>query len=441
VSYALATRSKASLGDRYLVLLSCVLMGYALVGKGFAYLGYPPVYIGEIAFSAGIALFLRSLSLSASLASWPSVVLAGTMSWVLLRTLPFLGDYGIDALRDSVVVMYGGFAFIVVALLLEDRRRILTLLQYYDKFVGAFIPVIPIVLALGHFARESVPHLPGSNVSLIEVRAEEAAVHLSGVVVFVVAGFRRMSLSLILPYIVSAVMVGVSSRGVMLAIIVPVVFAMLVLGKVSRLIAAIAFGLALFLAVYVVETATTDYQAPVTTAERSISTRQIMDNVASLFGSGGEQTEGTVTWRTDWWNIIIANTVYGPYFWTGRGFGINLAQADGFGAPETPNRPPLRSPHSVHMTLLARAGVPGLVLWGVFLASWFGMLSKALLAARRSGQMEWVGLFLFIGCYILAALIDASFDVALEGPMMGIWFWCLIGFGIGSVMTYHHSRE
>ncbi len=51
-------------------------------------------------------------------------------------------------------------------------------------------------------------------------------------------------------------------------------------------------------------------------------------------------------------------------------------------------------------------------------------------------QTEWAGLFLFIGCYASSVMINATFDVALEGPMQGIWFWCLIGFGIGSVMIY-----
>ena len=37
-------------GDRYLALLAIVLLGYALMGKGFAYLGFPPLYVGEIAF-------------------------------------------------------------------------------------------------------------------------------------------------------------------------------------------------------------------------------------------------------------------------------------------------------------------------------------------------------------------------------------------------------
>jgi len=48
-----------SWNDRYLALLAIVLLGYALLGKGFAYLGFPPLYVGEIAFLAGIVVFLR----------------------------------------------------------------------------------------------------------------------------------------------------------------------------------------------------------------------------------------------------------------------------------------------------------------------------------------------------------------------------------------------
>ena len=90
----------------------------------------------------------------------------------------------------------------------------------------------------------------------------------------------------------------------------------------------------------------------------------------------------------------------------------------------------------MHMTLLARAGVPGVALWALLLASWFAMLTNAALTARRRGQTDWAGLFLFVGCYVMSVIINATFDVALEGPMQGIWFWCLIGFGIGSVMIY-----
>ncbi len=56
------TESRGALleGDRYLALLAIVLLGYALMGKGFAYLGFPPLYVGEIAFLGGIVVFLRT---------------------------------------------------------------------------------------------------------------------------------------------------------------------------------------------------------------------------------------------------------------------------------------------------------------------------------------------------------------------------------------------
>ena len=125
-----------------------------------------------------------------------------------------------------------------------------------------------------------------------------------------------------------------------------------------------------------------------------------------------------------------------PHFWTGRGFGLNLADADGFWDGEHPDAPPLRSPHNAHMTMLSRAGVPGAVLWGAIVISWMGLLAKTMLTARRRGQRQWANLFLFAICYVLAILVNASFDVVLEAPMQGIWFWCLFGFGVGSVMVY-----
>jgi hypothetical protein len=33
----------------------------------------------------------------------------------------------------------------------------------------------------------------------------------------------------------------------------------------------------------------------------------------------------------------------------------------------------------------------------------------------------------------LAFMVNASVDVFLEGPQGGIWFWCLMGFGIAAL--------
>ena len=61
---------------------------------------------------------------------------------------------------------------------------------------------------------------------------------------------------------------------------------------------------------------------------------------------------------------------------------------------------------------------------------------RAMLVARTRGHKQWADLFLFVFCYATSILINAIFDVTLEGPMQGIWFWCLFGFGIGSAMIY-----
>jgi O-antigen ligase len=435
MTYISSTSRPTNLSDHYLGLLSGVLLGYAFLGKGFAYLGFPPIFIGEIALFTGFVILLRTGCLIAALTTLPSLALAAAMAWVLLRTLPFVGGYGFDALRDSVVIMYGGFAFIVIALLLEDGRRINSILRYYGAFVNIFIPTIPFLYAFYRYMGDYIPKWPGYNVPVLHVSGEITA-HLAGAAVFALVGLRKMTPLWVILLFATVAMASASSRGGMLAFVLPVIFATLVLGKVRALTAVLVAGLVIFAAAFAVETTFTEFREASSTEERSLSTRQIIDNVSSLVGRSGEGTEGTKTWRLEWWNIILNDTALGPNFWTGRGFGLNLADVDGFQTQEDPNSPPLRSPHNAHMTILARAGVPGLVLWGLLVASWLVMLARTVLTARRRGQTEWAGLFLFIGCYASSVMINATFDVALEGPTQGIWFWCLIGFGIGSVMIY-----
>ena len=150
----------------------------------------------------------------------------------------------------------------------------------------------------------------------------------------------------------------------------------------------------------------------------------------------GAQLTQTKEWRLRWWEIIQDHTLNGPYFWTGKGFGINLADSDGFQHPNSSDGPPLRDPHSVHLTILARAGVPGLALWFAFLGAWSWLLLGTMRAAQLRGERRWADVLLFLFGYVLAIVVESSFDIGLAGPMMGIPFWCLIGLGIGAAMIY-----
>lgn len=424
-----------SYGDRYLLFLCTVLVGYAVLGKGFAYLGLSPLFIGEIALLTGAVVFLRTGLLFAVLTTTPSLLLALLMAWALLRTIPFVAVHGMDALRDSVIIMYGGFAYVVAAVLLQDSRRLEVLLDLYGRFLRIYVPIIPFLFGLSLYFKDWLPNVPGTDVPIIQLGPAEVPVHLTGAAVFAIAGFYRPSALWLVAMLAAVAMGSALTRGGMLAFIIPVFLAALVSVRLSRVLAIIAVGAAVFAAAYAAEKVFMEPSAPEETLERQLTPSQLLANAQSLLGHSDPKLEGSRRWRLEWWDLILRDTWRdGPHYWNGRGFGLNLAVADGFSAGRETS--PLRSPHNAHMTILARTGVPGLVVWLLFLTSWLGMMAGAFWDARRRGEREWAGTFLFVGCYALACVINATFDVAFEGPMQGVWFWCLIGIGLGAVMVF-----
>jgi hypothetical protein len=425
------------LSDHYLVFLMAVLLGYAVLGKSFAYLGIPPVFIGEMSLVAGTIIFLRSGCLLASLATLTSVLLAITMTWATLRTLPFINVHGFDALRDSVIILYGSFALIVISLLLEDARRVATLVHFYSGFVGLFVPTIAVLFNFFRIFLDYLPSFPGQQMPILYLKPGDIGVHLGGAAVFALVGFRKVGWRWMICFGVAIAPVIASNRAAMMATVIPTIVAAVLLGKMRQVATLFVAAMMLLATVYALETAFTTYEESTNSQDRALSAHQIVQNLASVVGQSEQASEATKQWRLRWWEIIINDTAYGPNFWTGRGFGLNLADADNFtGWHKLSGAAPTRSPHSAHMTILARTGMPGLVLWIGLLLSWVTMLLNVIASARRLGQDDWAHLFIFVLSYAVGFLINSSFDVALEGPMQGIWFWCLFGFGIGSVMIF-----
>jgi O-antigen ligase len=88
------------------------------------------------------------------------------------------------------------------------------------------------------------------------------------------------------------------------------------------------------------------------------------------------------------------------------------------------------------MTILARSGLPGLAIWALLIVTWLWTMVSRIYLARIRGDAQWSRLLIFVMCYWVGVIVDSSFDVALEGPMIGILFWVLFGTGIGLSMTY-----
>ena len=77
----------------------------------------------------------------------------------------------------------------------------------------------------------------------------------------------------------------------------------------------------------------------------------------------------------------------------------------------------LRSPHNFHLNIMSRFGVLLFMIWTYFLIQLLRPLFKKQLQGKR----------LLIGCILLAFLVNASFDVFLEGPMGAFPFWTWMG--------------
>lgn len=419
-------------GDRFLIGLSLALLGYALLARGFAYWGIPPIYVGEIVLGLGVIQLFRAGSFF-KLAAYPvSWLLGALLMLAVIRTVPYLGTYGTEALRDSMQVLYGLFALIVAALLVERPERLGDFIRRYRVFIKVMLAFIWIIYLVFKLAELSIPFLPWAEGSarVFEAKGGDIMVHIAGITVFLMVGLMRRSPLLIAALVVNAGIIVASNRGGMVAYMVALAAGFLLRPPEARF-GKIAYALALLLLIGVMIGPVIQVQD----GTRDVSVEQIWTNIQSVFGrSDSGALEGTRQWRLDWWEQIYDYTVRGEHFWTGKGFGVNLAKDDGFLVD-----PSLRSPHNGHMTILARMGVPGALLWILLQLAWIAMVLRAWWHAREARASRWMGAFAVLVAYWIAMHLNAAFDVYFEGPMGGIWFWTVFGLGIGAAYIYRHQ--
>lgn len=422
----------------YLVLL---LLGYLFLGKGFAYVGAAPLYLGEVGLalaimSAAMMILFGRLKGTSSFARPEVVLLLAFCGWGAFRTIPYLETYGIDALRDSVLWGYAAFALFI--LLLIPRESILKLFTLYGSILPFYLVWLLVAWVIMHLTSLSI-YFPGAPVPLLDLKKGDVGVHLAGV-----AAYLLLRLDLRGPcwssrklwflwglWGVNWVLWGTGNRAGMLSALIGVAIVLVVKPRTRwyrpLVLATMIVGIMLVAS----PSLTYTWKAQ----EYELSAQQIAENIGSAFGKG-DLREGTKQWRLTWWRSIIDDTFAGEYFWAGRGYGIDLAYADGYQTYIPPDvgsmleQDSTRNPHNAHINILARSGVPGFTFWLLFLTSFGWMLASRLL--RTTSTVDyWPSRYaLWILAYWLAFLFNASFDVFLEGPMGGIWFWSLIGMSL-----------
>jgi O-antigen ligase/polysaccharide polymerase Wzy-like membrane protein len=443
----IGTLNAARLPRLFLGVIGAILVGYAFLGRGFAYLGVPPIYIGELSLGFGMLAAVAGGAipvLRGSLVLWLLVLFD---LWGVARTIPYLHVYGTDALRDAVVWIYSFFAILIATSLLKSGGLMRALPQY-RRWIPWFLIWVPVLWWISRFGSDALPRAPGSDVPIPSFKSGDAAVHLAGIAAFLLLGLtpgrREPKLlgwtsqwTLWVLWLVALMFVAALNRGGLLAILVALaVVVSLRPGTAGLKLVAIAATLALVIGIFLAAGTEDPPLLKSPEGDRAISLQQISANLGSVVAGSQDGTlDGSRRWRLEWWNTILDYTVFGDRFWTGKGFGVNLATDDGFEVDEGT----LRSPHDAHLTILAREGVPGAVLWILLQGAFAVAMLRAYARARRTGRELWERLDLWILAYWAASLTNMSFDVTLEGPQGGIWFWSLFGIGI-AVMQMQQDR-
>jgi len=418
---------------RWYVLVHCLcFLLYAGLGKGFAYAGASPIFVGEVLLLCGLWAAIRAGKLL-FLACKPIGFLLILFSlWELGCTLPFVDVYGVDALRDAVLWVYSIFAWIVAALILRLGDCTGLVVQRFRKYGGILIALALASFLLTEFAAHRLPTWPGTTVSIPHLKAGDMCVHVAGAMSFLLVGLGGRRRWWLLPALGGFLSGAVGNRGGAVACIAGLSLAFLLfprfswLQKAAPAVAVLLLGLAL-LAVLRVQ-----IKLP---SNREFSLGQLENNAGSIVGGSRGGLDNTIRWRLEWWHRIIGYTFGGPYFWTGKGYGVNLTTNDGMARNER-GFPGLRSPHNSHLTFLARSGVPGVCLWALLQTAWAVSTFRGYWLAKRRGSMLWARIFGWLLAYWLAFLVNACFDVSFEGPVSGIPFWTIFGLGWGARIRF-----
>jgi len=412
-----------------------ILAGYAVAGRGFAYTGQKPVFIGDVVLVIGtLAVFTRARGVRLH------AVHGLIMLFMLLgafRTFPYVTSYGINTIRDAALWGYCMFALALSAFIRIEHIR--WAIDRYRRFVPWLVAWVPVAAAI------SILHLspawPNSGIPMVDFKGGDMGVHLTIAAGFVLLGLygfesRRRGLRsesvLWLIWFLAVAPVLAMSRSSMLSIGFGLLAA-IVLRRSVRVLPLVVTAGALLLVLVLFNVA-----VPVGGGQ-NLSTTNLMQNVVSIVsnkqdqgGHGGshQNLNGSKQFRLRWWTKVVDYTVHGPYFWKGKGFGLNLADSDGF---QLDSRHTLRAPHNSHITVLARMGVPGLVVWSLLQLAFAGTMLTWSLRARRLGARLWSLFDAWLVVAWVAIMIDTSFDPYLEGPQGAVWLWAIVGVGLAAV--------
>ncbi|MFI7060930.1 O-antigen ligase family protein [Kribbella sp. NPDC050124] len=413
-------------------LVGPLLAGYLLFDRAFAYLHLPgsPLFVGEMVLGVGAAAAVVSTQyLKGPLRDESIFALLGVFAvWGLIRTVPGVATYQMDALRDAVLWLYCLFAFFVTGALARSPELV-------DRWISGLSRLTPWLLLWLPFAvilyplSPSAPSVPFSTVSVLSHKSGSAAIAALLVlgVMWLLPGERsarsRVGWSLMALLVVA--LAATQNRGGLLGVLaggaVGLAFLRNRVGLAARVVLVMVVGLGV--------ASLLSLKVPMPGLQgREFSASQLVANVVSLGGKDSPgNLGGTVEGRQQLWTRILDKQIDDGHLVDGSGFGQNLASEVGV---LDAGKDTLRSPHNSHLHILARMGIVGITLWIALWVGWYWRMVAGCRRLAREGQQtrRQVGVLCLMTS--TAVLVSCFFDPQLEGPQVAALLWTIFGIGV-----------
>ena len=394
----------------YLRAYLLVMTLYVFLNKGVAY-----TYLVEVLWLFGILLLLMDRKKVELIWNRTTKLILFFIIISCIYILRGFTKYDIlDLIRDSFIFQYGWFVFILF--LFKEKLDIIWQTLF---FIYKWLPFIALLnFILQYFVPFFETVTPFGGIPILLYKNGDMGVQLLISTLLLLYSFENKTLKwrVLLSLVIALdflILASYSRSGIVAFLASMLCFIYFnkdiqLQSRVRLLIKYLPIILLVVTPIYINIKVTENFQG------RAVGLEQIKNNFSSIVGGTTDATsENNVVWRLVWWAKIIDYSFTSPNLFIGKGIGMNLATDDDIITLDDS----LRSPHNFHLNIMSRFGVLIFMIWMYFLIQLLKPLFKKQLQGKR----------LLIGCILLAFLLNASFDVFLEGPMGAFPFWTWLG--------------
>ncbi len=415
------------------LLLGSVLFGYIIGNRGFAQIslvGNAPIFFGELALGAGMALVLIRGATQRKLPWEADWLNRAVLFWIGVGSIRILHDvrsYGAPALRDFATIYYAGFFFLAQAIMQQPSSA-----RWLRRCMWAASALLPLVSVLYNaFPDFFLSKLVFRGVPLIYQKNDLVATFLFAGAFYLLSRERAGVWTRLANLASLGCGLAWLSRAALVAL-----FAVTGCWSWARQYRPLKqLGIVMGLGLIGILAQSAIQQDEFT----DTPVYAIYEHLASIGDISGTRVYRNAEsadsgdnnrFRLVWWKTLTTD-VWRENPWLGLGFGHDLAGGFivnyGLWADENFN---VRSPHSLVFTMLGRLGLVGILALLVLSAALVGTTHevatlfrhKHLHSSKALAQdtLGWLSVAWFV-------FISALFGVVLEGPMGAVVFWTALG--------------